>query len=82
MTTIQLKDRLIGKINKIDDDKVLSEVNEVIDSFFLAGSLTLSDGHKVAIEEAILQIENGDFLTDEEANKEIEEWLCESFRIS
>ena len=35
----------------------------------------LSDNHKAAIETAINQINNGEFLTSEQANKEINEWL-------
>lgn len=35
----------------------------------------LSTAQKKAIEEAKAQIEKGDFLTDEEANAEIEQWL-------
>jgi len=35
----------------------------------------LSDNHKTAIDTAINQIENGDFLTNEQSNKEIDEWL-------
>jgi hypothetical protein len=35
----------------------------------------LSDNQKVAIDTAINQINNGDFLTSEQANKEINEWL-------
>lgn len=34
-----------------------------------------SDEQKAAIEEAEDQIKKGEFLTDEEATKDIEEWL-------
>ncbi len=35
----------------------------------------LNDAQRKAIDEAREQIRNGQFLTDEEADKEIEEWL-------
>ena len=34
-----------------------------------------SEGQKNAVNEARQQIKNGQFLTDDEANKEINEWL-------
>ncbi len=35
----------------------------------------LSQKHKNAIQTAINQIENGEFLTNDQADKEIDEWL-------
>ena len=35
----------------------------------------LTDDQRKAIHEARQQIKNGQFLTDEQANKEIDEWL-------
>ena len=40
----------------------------------------LSNEQKAAIEEAESQIRNGEALTDEEASKEIEEWLSLAFK--
>jgi len=35
----------------------------------------LNDNQREAIKEARQQINNGEFLTDEQSNKEIDEWL-------
>ncbi|MDN4164067.1 hypothetical protein QWY31_01070 [Cytophagales bacterium LB-30] len=35
----------------------------------------LNDGQKAAIQEAREQIKRGDFLTDNQANREIDKWL-------
>lgn len=40
------------------------------------GKITqLTDNHKQAIDVAINQIKNGEFLTNEQVNKDISEWL-------
>jgi hypothetical protein len=76
MTTLELKNRAIGKINQINDDELLTEVIKLLDNSFDDSEIyQLSDKHKIAIEEAKFQISNGEILTDEQANKEINEWL-------
>jgi GTP-binding protein EngB required for normal cell division len=78
MSTIELKEKLIDKIQHTDDENILAEVNRLLgietdnesDDVFI-----FSEDEKIKIEEARLQIKNGDFLTHDEANKEIDEWL-------
>lgn len=73
----ELKKRLIDKIQKTDNENLLEEAfrllqmeSEDIEVY------KLSEGQKNAVNEARQQIKNGQFLTDDEANKEIDEWLC------
>jgi GTP-binding protein EngB required for normal cell division len=78
MSTTELKEKLIDKIQHTDDENILAEVNRLLgietdnesDDVFV-----FSETEKIKIEEARLQIKNGDFLTHDEANKEIDEWL-------
>lgn len=75
MTSIELKKRLIGKINQTQKSEILEEmyrliVNEETDNIY-----ELSDEQKKAVEEAQQQFKNGQFLKSEQADKEIEEWL-------
>lgn len=78
MSTIELKEKLIDKIQHTDDENILAEVNRLLgietdnesDDVFI-----FSEAEKVKIEEARKQIKNGDFLTHDKANKEIDEWL-------
>jgi hypothetical protein len=78
MSTIELKERLIDKISHTDDENILAEVNRLLgieteseaDDVFI-----FNEAEKMKIEEARLQIKNGDFLSHDEANKEIDEWL-------
>ncbi len=78
MSTVELKERLIDKISHTDNENILAEVNRLLgietdteaDDVFI-----FNETEKTKIEEARLQINNGNFLTHDESNKEIEEWL-------
>ena len=78
MSTAELRNRLIEKIKKTKDERILEEAyrlldleNEDIEVY------KLNDAQKKAISEAREQIKNGQYLTEEAANKEIDEWLNE-----
>ena len=76
MTTKELRNKVIGKINQIDDEEILNEVYRLLDNQFEDTDIyLLSEGHKMAIEEAEGQIERGEYLTNEQANNEIGKWL-------
>jgi len=76
MTTIEMKNQVIGKINQLTDNELLMDVYKLLDDSFVESDVyKLSDNHKIAIDRAISQIDNGDFLTNDQANKEISEWL-------
>ncbi len=76
MSAIELKKRLIDKIEKTNDENLLGEAyrlleleTEDIDIY------KLNNEQRRAIETARRQIKSGQFLTDEKSNKEIDEWL-------
>ncbi|HEY5511749.1 MAG TPA: hypothetical protein VIK10_12060 [Prolixibacteraceae bacterium] len=76
MTTIEMKNQVIGKIKQLTDNELLMDVYKLLDDSLMDSEIyRLSDNQKVAIDTAIDQINNGDFLTSEQANKEINEWL-------
>jgi hypothetical protein len=76
MTTIEMKNQLIGKIGQLTDDELLMDIYKLLnDNLVDTDVYKLSDGHKIAIETAITQIDNGDFLTNAQANNEINQWL-------
>lgn len=75
MTTIEMKNQVIRKINQLTDTELLMDVYKLLNDNLVDSEIyRLSDNHKVAIDTAINQINNGDFLTSEQANKEIDEW--------
>ncbi|MEX2230579.1 MAG: hypothetical protein WD824_00355 [Cyclobacteriaceae bacterium] len=76
MSSAELKKRLIDKIQKTDNENLLEEAfrllqleSEDIEIY------KLSDEQKSAVNEAREQIKRGEFLTDDEANKDVDEWL-------
>jgi hypothetical protein len=76
MTMPELKSRLIEKINQMTDDALLLDLYKLVADRYEENELfQVSDAHKIAIEKAINQIEKGDFLSNDQANKEISKWL-------
>lgn len=76
MTVIELRNRLIGKINATENNELLEEMYRLITNEEIANSIyKLSDEQNLAIEEAQKQFENGQFLKSEKADNEINEWL-------
>ncbi len=76
MSTIELRKLLIEKIQLTDDDKLLEEASRLLEVEIVDSDIyILNDKQKMAIEEGRKQILKGEYLTDEESNKEIDEWL-------
>ena len=74
MTTIEIKNKVIGKINQSTDNELLMDVYKLLNKSFIDPEIyRLSENHKIAIDTAISQINNGDFLTGEQSNKEVNE---------
>jgi hypothetical protein len=76
MSGVELKEKLINSINKTGNEELLHEVyrlleieNEDIEVY------KLSDEQRMAISLSQEQIKNGEFVTNQEADNEIEEWL-------
>jgi len=76
MTTIELKKKLIKRINNIEDELLLQEVSRLIDTGEDESDIYyFTEEESRAIEEAREQYAKGEFLSNEEANKEVDEWL-------
>ena len=71
MTTIELKNKVLSKIYETNDVDILTEVYKILDESFEDSEIyQLSENHKTAIELGIKQINIGEYLTNEQANKE------------
>lgn len=74
--TLDLQKKLIDKIQVTHDNRILEEVYRLL---AIESDDTdiypLNDDQQKAIAEARHQIKSGQFLTEERANKEIDEWL-------
>lgn len=86
MNIAELKLEIIGKIIATDDFALLNKIQEIIDSCesnsLVKEPTTTYERIRVFSEEeqrkinlAVQQYENGECISDEEAQKEIQEWL-------
>lgn len=76
MKVIEIKEKLINEINLSKNKNLLEEFyhflnleNEIQEPY------KLKEEQNAAVAEAREQIKNGDYLTNEQANQEIDEWL-------
>lgn len=78
MSTMELRKRLIEKIQKTDNVRLLEEAVTLFELETQDIKVhKLTDDQQRAIDEAKQQIKNGQFLTDEQANREVDELLNE-----
>jgi hypothetical protein len=76
MSTIELRKRLIEKIQKTDNENLLEEAYRLLELETQDIEVyKLTDDQRKAANEGRQQIKNGEFLTDDQANQEIDEWL-------
>ena len=76
MSTIELRRRLIDKIQKTENEYLLGEAYRLLELETEDIEMyKLNDDQRKAIGEARQQIHSGQFLTDEHSNNEINEWL-------
>ena len=76
MSTTEIKNKLIDKIRTTEDQHLLEEIYRLIEieseDF---EPMKLSSEQKQAIAQGQKDIKEGKFLTDKEANDEIDQWL-------
>ena len=75
MADTSLKDKIISKIKETDDLALLEEVSRLFDLQEPESIYPVNEEQKKAIGEAQDQIKNNQTLTDEQADKDIDEWL-------
>ena len=76
MSTLELKERLIEKIKATDNENILEEAYRLLDIEAAdMGVYHFSEEERKEIVTSKNQINNGKFLTNEAANKEIDQWL-------
>lgn len=77
MSIVEIKEELIKKIQSTTDEHILLEASRLLEIQLDDNDavIVLNQDVSNAIDEAKLQIERSEFLTHEEANKAMEEWL-------
>ena len=77
MSTTELKKKLINQIHEINDDDILKEIYQILKSGKQDKIYKLTDEQISTVQEAQEQIKRGEFLSDDDAEKEIDKWLGE-----
>jgi len=75
MSTIELRHHIIEKLSLIDDDSFLNAIKTIIDSKVNEGVYKLSDFQKKRIESGRDQLKNGQSISNDTLQKEIDQWL-------
>ena len=76
MSTIELRRRLIDKIQNTENEDLLTEAYRLLELETADIEMyKLNSDQRKAINEAREQIHGKQFLTDEQSNNEIDEWL-------
>lgn len=76
MSTVELRKKLIEKIQKTENEMLLEEAYRLLELETEDIEVyKLTEDQRKAISEGREQIKNGKFLTDDQANNEIDEWL-------
>ncbi len=75
MSPTDLKETLISKIQETDDKALLDELSVLFELHEPDTLYELNDEQKKNIKTAQEQIKSNQFLTDDEANKDIDLWL-------
>ena len=77
MTTLELKKVLMHRIAEINDKSFLSAINTIIETKSNSTIYKTTPEQRKRIMEGKAQIENGEFFTNEQVEKEIDQWLNE-----
>lgn len=76
MSTAEIKGKLIQAINSSDNKNLLEEFYHYLSQGNnIQAPYRLSNEQQLAVSEARTQIANGDYLDNDQADEEIEEWL-------
>lgn len=68
---------MIDKIRQTEDEALPEELSTLMEIQEPNAIYTLNEQQKEAVKEARAQIEKGEFHTDEEADKAMDQWLNE-----
>lgn len=73
MSTAELKLALINKITELKEVRIIEELKKILDFELDNGDFILSSSQK----NRLIEAQNDDIISDDQANQEIEKWLSE-----
>ncbi len=74
MTAVELKKLLIHRITEIDDESFLRAIKTILDSKAQSQVLTLTEAQCREISESRLQIEQGQFIEQDDLDEKFNKW--------
>lgn len=77
MNASDLKIDLIQRITQLKERRIVEELQKLLDFELDTGEYILTDLQKDRIAEARQEYKNSAFLTNDQANQDIEQWLKE-----
>ncbi len=78
MASTVFKKQVVEKLLATESDYLLEEINRLLElEHNNQDILVLNENQKAIINQSLKQIENGDFITDEDLNLKIDKWLNE-----
>ncbi len=77
MNASDLKIDLIQRITQLKERRIVEEIQKLLDFELDTGEYILTDLQKDRIAEARQEYKNSAFLTNDQANQNIEQWLKE-----
>ena len=76
MSTLELKQKIIQRIEAIEDDSLLAEIYRTLEiSQADSDAFVLTPAMRSALDGGLEDVKNGRVVSNDEANKEIDEWL-------
>lgn len=76
MSTQQLKRDIVNRLKEVDDDIILDEIYRILKLGVSTNEVFIFNEEQLTLLDARdKEIDYGNFLTDEDADKDFEEWL-------
>lgn len=75
MNTIELRNKIIDQLSRIDDVSFLEAIKTIVDSKAHDQIYKLSEFQKERIRDAREQVRKGQTISDKDLQKEISQWL-------
>lgn len=77
MSTAELKINIINQITELKDNRIVEEIQRLLDFELNSEPYILSENQKLRIEKARKEFNDGQILSEHQANDDIESWLQE-----
>lgn len=75
MSTIELRNRVLERIRKVDEDYILEQILGLLDEESDESLVKIPEHYKAQLEKSIAQKEAGNTIPNSEVEKHIEKWL-------